>query len=99
MKDQFDRDQFLITKAMTTVHNAEYAIDDALVEPYDVFPYQPVIKELVIVRDTAIDLCKELAISAVQQGLLSRREVAQQIGVHHVTISRWLLARETEQPE
>lgn len=53
---------------------------------------------MVAVRDSFIDVAKTLAIHAVQNNAMTRRDAAELLHVHPITISRWLTAETVEAP-
>jgi hypothetical protein len=58
---------------------------------------QALLLALVAVRDSLTQAARGLALDGVENGFLTRREVAAELGVHPITISRWLTARQVEQ--
>lgn len=61
--------------------------------------YSPLLEKTHEMQEVAKGLIIDLALSAVENKVLTRRAAAEMIGVHPITISRWLTAATVETPE
>lgn len=71
-------------------------LESAGENPYVV---SPLLEKAQEVRQIAHKLATELALEAVERNALTRRAAAELLGVHPITISRWLTAAAVEAPE
>lgn len=62
-------------------------------------PYITVLENIAAIKGVVNAAAKELGLDAVEQGCMTRKEVGNLIGVHPITISRWLTARQVEQQQ
>lgn len=56
------------------------------------FAYHDTIETFTAVHQIAAETAKQIGLAAVRAGALTRKDVAETIGVHPITISRWLAA-------
>jgi predicted DNA-binding protein (UPF0251 family) len=74
-----------------------YIAECRAVEPFPKHWYGTAMEDLTEIKQTTLALARAIALEGVQRKVITRREAAQALGVHPLTISRWLTAAETSQ--
>lgn len=82
-----------------TVSHAVMADTVELIDQTRPFPVVEVAETISALSAVTDSLLKQVCLNAVDRKVMSRKNVADIMQVHPHTISRWLTARETEQPE
>lgn len=84
-----------IDTAYDIAHDVDAIVADSTNDDWiaDVAPKLARLQELIE------DAARDTGLTAVEHKMMTRKQAAEILRVHPHTISRWLLARETEQPE